>query len=79
MSMCSAQVSKKFGLRFEWYAGKDLEDPNRHLIQFLDVCDTFKHNRGPNDVIYLPLFPYSPRGKAKEWLNNLEEGSICLA
>ena len=58
------------------YAGNDSEDPNRHLLQFLDVCNSFKQNGVPNDVIRLRLFPYSLQGKAKEWLNNLAEGSI---
>ena len=58
------------------YSGNDSEDPNRHLIQFLDVCNSFKQNGVPNGVIRLRLFPYSLQGKAKEWFNNLEEGSI---
>ena len=48
------------------YAGNNSEDPNRHLIQFLDVCNCFKQNGVPNDVIRLWLFPYSLQGKAKE-------------
>ncbi|XP_028792057.1 uncharacterized protein LOC114747879 [Neltuma alba] len=58
------------------FGGYSNQDPNRHLVEFLDVCDSFKQNGVPSDVIRLRLFPYSLQGKAKEWLNNLEEGSI---
>ena len=46
------------------YVGNDSEDPNRHLIQFLDVCNSFKQNGVPNGVIRLQLFPYPLQGKA---------------
>ena len=40
------------------YAGNNSEDPNRHLIQFLDVCNSFKLNGVPDCVIRLQFFPY---------------------
>ena len=58
------------------YSGNNNEDPNRHLRQFLDVCDSFKQNGVPSDAVRLILFPYSLQGKAKEWVNNLEGDDV---
>ena len=52
------------------------EDANKHLMYFLEVCDSFKQNGVPADVLRLRLFPFSLQGKAREWFNNLPEGSI---
>ena len=42
------------------------EDANKHLLYFLEVCNSFKQNGVPEDVLRLRLFPFSLQGKARE-------------
>lgn len=42
-----------------------------NIANFLEICDTFKQNGVSEDAIYLRLFPFSLRVKAKEWLHSL--------
>ncbi|KAF7839815.1 uncharacterized protein G2W53_008297 [Senna tora] len=47
------------------FGGSLIEDPNNHILNFLEICDTFKHNGVSDDAIRLRLFPFSLRDKAK--------------
>ena len=53
------------------FGGSPMEDPNLHILVFLEVCDTLKINGASTDVIRLCLFPFSLRDKARTWLHSL--------
>ncbi|XP_075499747.1 uncharacterized protein LOC142538274 [Primulina tabacum] len=55
------------------FGGNALDDPNTHIADFLEICDTFKFNGVSDDAVRLRLFPFSLRDKAKSWLNCLHE------
>ncbi|XP_073127368.1 uncharacterized protein [Henckelia pumila] len=63
------QTSVQFG-------GSATDDPNAHIANFLELCDTFKQNGVTDDAIRLRLFPFSLRDKAKSWLNSFPTESI---
>ncbi|XP_061355657.1 uncharacterized protein LOC133300171 [Gastrolobium bilobum] len=58
------------------FSREDDYDPNLHVSGFLELCRLHKHNGVSTDVIRLILFPFTLKGKAKEWLRNEPEGSI---
>ncbi|XP_074329204.1 uncharacterized protein LOC141666867 isoform X2 [Apium graveolens] len=58
------------------FGGSPTEDPNMHIRDFIEICDTFKFNGVSKDAVKLRLFPFSLRDKAKSWLHSLPAGSI---
>ena len=58
------------------FGGGPLDDPNLHISNFLQLCDTIKANGVSEDAIRLRLFPFSLRDKAKSWLQSQPQGSI---
>jgi hypothetical protein len=59
--------------QFDGNAG---EDASMHLHDFCEICDMQKFKNIDNSIVKLKLFPISLRGKAKEWLLSLPNGSI---
>ncbi|XP_058784452.1 uncharacterized protein LOC131659258 [Vicia villosa] len=58
------------------FAGLATENPNQHLKVFIQLADTLKANAATSKAIRLRLFPFSLRGKARDWLDSLTTNSI---
>src|SRR4051812_34552780 len=52
------------------------EDAALHLNNFCDLCDMQKYKEVDGDIVKLKLFPFSLRGRAKEWLQSLPRNNI---
>ena len=48
------------------FHGLPSEDPNLHIVYFLDICDMFRVNGVLDDAISLRLFLFSLKDKARE-------------
>ncbi|KAL0458853.1 UNVERIFIED_CONTAM: hypothetical protein Slati_0512500 [Sesamum latifolium] len=53
------------------FSGLLHEDPNKYLINFFEICDTFRFNGVSNDVVRLWIFSFSLCDIAKDWLQSL--------
>ena len=59
------------------FRGLESEDPYLHVREFLDYCATVKYRGVSEEQIYLRLFPFSLKDKAKTWLYSLTPNSIA--
>ncbi|XP_017239910.2 uncharacterized protein LOC108212703 [Daucus carota subsp. sativus] len=53
------------------------EDPHRHLERFVQMCGSFRINGVTADQIRLHMFPYSIKGKALEWFQQLSDTALA--
>ncbi|XP_061362779.1 uncharacterized protein LOC133306470 [Gastrolobium bilobum] len=53
-----------------------IEDLNRHISKFLQLCNLIKANGVPAESIRLMLFPFSLKGRALNWLELQPADSI---
>ena len=58
------------------FGGLANDDPNLHIANLLEICNTFKHNGVTDDAIRLQLFPFSQNNKSKERLSSLPPRTI---
>ncbi|GJS82997.1 hypothetical protein Tco_0749538 [Tanacetum coccineum] len=58
------------------FDGRTKTDPQKHIHEFLRICDMFKYRDTKNEVVSLMMFPLSLTGEAKTWLNELNKGTI---
>ena len=58
----------------EQFGGSAMEYASMHLHDFVEICDMQKFKNVESDILKLNLFPFSLRGKAKEWLHSLPTG-----
>ncbi|GKB50392.1 reverse transcriptase domain-containing protein [Tanacetum coccineum] len=58
------------------FDGRTKTDPQKHIHEFLGICDMFKYRDTKNEVVSLMMFPLSLTGEAKTWLNELNKGTI---
>ncbi|KAL0297704.1 UNVERIFIED_CONTAM: hypothetical protein Sradi_6822500 [Sesamum radiatum] len=53
------------------FSGLPDENPNKNLVNFLDICDTFKFNGVSDDAVRFRIFSFSLCDTAKDWLQSL--------
>ena len=60
----------------EQFSGASTDDAASHLNNFVELCDMQKYKEVESDIIKLKLFPFSLRGRSKEWLLSFPKNSI---
>jgi hypothetical protein len=60
----------------EQFSGVSTDDAAAHLNNFVELCEMQKYKDVEGDIIKLKFFPFSLRGKAKDWLLSLPRNSI---
>ncbi|KAG9458523.1 hypothetical protein H6P81_003031 [Aristolochia fimbriata] len=58
------------------FGGLSHEDPNEHIEIFFEICDTFRFKDVTNEAVWLRLFPFTLRDRAKNWYHTLPPESI---
>jgi hypothetical protein len=52
----------------EQFSGVSTNDAIAHLNNFVELCEMQKYKDIDGDIINLKFFPFSLRGRAKDWL-----------
>jgi hypothetical protein len=60
----------------EQFSGASTNDATAHLNNFVELYEMQKYKDVDCDIIKLKLFPFSLRGRAKDWLLSLPRNSI---
>src|SRR3954466_10906409 len=60
----------------EQFPGISTEDVASHINNFVELCELQKYRDIDGDIVKLKLFPFSLRGRAKDWLLSLPRNSI---
>jgi hypothetical protein len=60
----------------EQFSSARTDDAPAHLDNFVEICEMQKYKDVESDIIKIKLFPFSLRGKAKDWLLSLPKNSI---
>jgi hypothetical protein len=60
----------------EQFSGASSDDDVAHLNNFVELCEMQKYKDVDGNIIKLMLFPFSLRGRAKDWLLSLSRNSI---
>jgi hypothetical protein len=60
----------------EQFSGASSDDAAAHLNNFVELCEMQKYKDVGGNIIKLKLFPFSLRGRAKDWLLSLLRNSI---
>jgi hypothetical protein len=59
----------------EQFSGASIDDVAAHLNNFVELCEMQKYKDVDGDIIKLKFFPFSLRGRAKDWLLSLPRNS----
>jgi hypothetical protein len=62
----------------EQFSGVSTDDVVAHLNIFFDLCEMQKYKDVDGDIIKLKLFPFSLRGRPKDWLLSLPRNLLYL-
>jgi hypothetical protein len=60
----------------EQFSGASTDDTAAHLNNFFELCEMQKYKDVDGNIMKLKLFPFSLRGRAKDWLLSLPRNSI---
>jgi hypothetical protein len=59
----------------EQFSGASSDDDAAHLNNFVELCEMQKYKDVDGNIIKLKLFPFSLRGRAKDWLLSLSRNN----